>query len=453
MQVVILLSLTIIIPMVLSGARLAIIAPQIIFWPAKGYLKVIFAILTFLTAPLHSLILPLKHFHTKLKIWSKPTRELLNENDEIHYHLCMSNKLELGLETISQLFLQLILLLYATTETRTTEGLSNVFDKELSLQGELEKDAKIIFLYVSIGFSLLGCVMCHMNCLSAKRIYFPTISKGVIAIYTFLSISTKIVATIAFFTPCLGLFSTLGHWKGELFSWSPDIIENYVTNKTIIFENTSPIPVENVYKHFKEHDLSERMFWSSFISSERYEFDLPINAAFLDKLGHTTFTINGTIQFGNSSEIPWNRIDRTLRNINGKIIQPSYIIYTIFSMKEYLFIFIALWFIHAILIYIVKNNFSRGFERLNILEKFIHCWECTNIPYHTEEWDSSKGDAQAHIQRMQENRIEGIIMMLVNLMMKLVLLIPLCVLGNHRWTRFIAFMQSVRSLTLEQHHL
>ena len=83
---------------------------------------------------------------------------------------------------------------------------------------------------------------------------------------------------------------------------------------------------------------------------------------------------------------------------------------------------------------------------MNFLEKFIHCWECTNIPYHTEEWDSSTGDAQAHIQRMQENRIEGIIMMLVNLMMKLVLLIPLCNLGNHSETRFIHFMQQVKSL-------
>ena len=131
-------------PMAISGARLAISAPHIIFWKTEGLLKIIFSVLTFVTVPLHSLILALRQYQIDLRLRAdagtkdaslktEKTRKLLDKSDELHYHLCSHTKLELGLETIFQLCLKLILLAYAKSSTRTTQGLSQMFQKNLHL--------------------------------------------------------------------------------------------------------------------------------------------------------------------------------------------------------------------------------------------------------------------------------------------------------------------------------
>ena len=94
--------------MAISGMRMAISAPQVIFWEAEGFLKIVFSILTFLTVPLHSLILALRQYQIDLRLRADPgskdveartvkTKKLLAKSDEIHYHLCSHTKLELGL--------------------------------------------------------------------------------------------------------------------------------------------------------------------------------------------------------------------------------------------------------------------------------------------------------------------------------------------------------------------
>ena len=111
---------TIIFPMALGGARLAIRAPYVIFWHASGYLKVAFSALAFLSSPFHSLILGLKEYWIELRLRNDPkSKDLLQQFDEIYFHLSIHTKLELGLETIQQTCLQLTLLFYATSETRT----------------------------------------------------------------------------------------------------------------------------------------------------------------------------------------------------------------------------------------------------------------------------------------------------------------------------------------------
>ena len=118
--------------MALGGARLAIQAPEVIFWPTRGCLKVIFSVLTFISSPFHSMILALKEYCIELKLRNDPeSKDLLQQYDKIYFHLCCHTKLELGLETILQSCLQLTLLFYALSETRTTEGLSEIFGKDI----------------------------------------------------------------------------------------------------------------------------------------------------------------------------------------------------------------------------------------------------------------------------------------------------------------------------------
>ena len=68
---------------------------------------------------------------------------------------------------------------------------------------------------------------------------------------------------------------------------------------------------------------------------------------------------------------------------------------------------------------------------MNILEKFIHCLESSNLPYNVQEWDTPRhGSAEDHIKRMKANMLEGMVLIGVNLVFKLIMLVPNFVLGN-----------------------
>ena len=87
--------------------------------------------------------------------------------------------------------------------------------------------------------------------------------------------------------------------------------------------------------------------------------------------------------------------------------------------------------LQVLIIFLVKHFFAKGFQNFNILEKLIHCLETSHLPYNTEEWDTPKGTAEEHIERMKANQMEGFLLILVNLVFKLVMLCPIYYLGNH----------------------
>ena len=84
---------------------------------------------------------------------------------------------------------------------------------------------------------------------------------------------------------------------------------------------------------------------------------------------------------------------------------------------------------HVLIICLVKYFFAKGFRKFNLLEKFIHCLESLHLPYNSEEWDTPKGTAEEHIERMEANKKEGLLLILVNLVFKLLMLCPIYYLG------------------------
>ena len=412
--------------MALAGARIAIRAPHVILWQTNGHLKVLFSIFTFICSPFHSLILGLKEFWIELKLQHDPESEdLIHQLDEIHYHLCIHTKLELGLETILQSCLQVILLLFAISETRTTEGLSEIFRPE--------NETILTFLTLSTLWSFASNVLSHIKSLSSMRRRFPGISKFVVALYSFFSITTRVMAIVIFFSPSLGLFNLLQHWKGEQIQWHPFLIDNIISNKTVTFEGLLPIHVESIFK-------SDSLSYESFTkTSDEDVKDIDLLKCFQNSsdpmnkklcLSDKFFTIDGTIQFGNSSKKIWSQIDHSRHYINRTVALPDYTIYTGLNLKTFFFIFIAISVLQVIIIYLVKSIFANGFQKFNLLEKFIHCLESSHIPYNSEEWDATKGNAVAHIKRMKKNQLEGILLILVNLVFKLGMVCPLYFLGK-----------------------
>ena len=434
----------------LAGARLAIPAPHLIFKTSLEHFKKIFyCILAFLLTPFHPIILSLKQYIIELKLQSFPRsrlecslsmviseqkeeerQKLLNKSIEIQYHLCNHVKLELGLETIFQLCTKLILLAYAGSKTRTTEGLSTMFEEDWKFEfGNLasiseEKFLNLVFfmfLYATTSWSFISNVNSHITGLSAKRKWFPFASKIVVGCYAFFASTSRILTVIMYFTPSLGLFNTLRHWQGEQFNWHPAIINEFVTNKSLYFPDIPERIELNISQIFKTDYTLEG-------------FDDSMKTMIPKNLQNKSFHIHGEIQFGNSTPIPWRYLDRCSYSLlDGKYVTwPKYTLYTYFSLKEYFFIFVGILVTQTIVIFLVKLKLAnKNFSKLNILEKIIHSVENSNLAYNVEEWDSPRnGNAVAHIERMKSNQLEGLVFILVNMLFKLMMLCPLYILGK-----------------------
>ena len=60
----------------------------------------------------------------------------------------------------------------------------------------------------------------------------------------------------------------------------------------------------------------------------------------------------------------------------------------------------------------------------------MHSLENINIPFNCQEWDSGRGDAEAHQNRMKDNSKEIMFVMLVNFVFNCIMLFPIVILGN-----------------------
>ena len=154
----------------------------------------------------------------------------------------------------------------------------------------------------------------------------------------------------------------------------------------------------------------------------------------MESVGATSkkFTINGTFQFGNSSPMAWDQLDRCTYHPNTpRPTPPDYNLYTLIFLQNYFFLFFAIFFVQTIVIFLLKLKLAEEFSRFNILEKIIHCIESTNLPYNVQEWDTPReGNAEDHVKWMKANRLEGLVLIAINFIFKLIMLIPIFVLGN-----------------------
>ena len=114
---------------------------------------------------------------------------------------------------------------------------------------------------------------------------------------------------------------------------------------------------------------------------------------------------------------------------------PDYTLFTYFKLGQYFALFLTHLFLHAVIIFIAKYKLSMFFrDRLNFIEKVIHCIENTNIPYNAQEWDDGNGNAKQHRLRMTANLKEVRLLIGIKTIMNTILLIPLIYLGNSEFS-------------------
>ena len=168
--------------------------------------------------------------------------DLYKQKSKLNYHLRNTIKLELGIETIYQLTLQLILLLIAKSETRTSEAFDVVFKNDFS------KWTIIVSLILSTSWSFISCSLAHIKGLMTNRNYFPIVSKIIAGLGAMISIIKRVSCIIIFFTPPLGLFNLLRHLQAEQTKFHRFTLDLVDSNGTIQFGNSQPIVWNTIYR-------------------------------------------------------------------------------------------------------------------------------------------------------------------------------------------------------------
>ena len=198
---------------------MTITSPEMIFGSKRVDSKmynIFYSILIFLLSPFHATILHVKEYYIQLQLRSNPDDIELNEKrDKLRNCTSKFVKLELGLETGFQFTGQLILFLLTFTETETI-GKTEV--------QKLELNQTLLILSLIGGF--IGCLFSYMKGISMNRVHFPVSSKIMVLSYVKFALLTKLLSIVMYFTPVLGLFNVLQHWKYEKIPWNNDLIKD-----------------------------------------------------------------------------------------------------------------------------------------------------------------------------------------------------------------------------------
>ena len=119
-----------------------------------------------------------------------------------------------------------------------------------------------------------------------------------------------------YFTPALGLFGVLRHWKNEQIPWNIDLLK---------------VMIDPLYD---------------------------------------------TISLGNeTNRFAWTEINRWTRSFDGTLVSPKYTLYTTFTLKHYFMFFWLILAFNLAFIYYIKIIWSKSFQKMNLLEKIIHSLE------------------------------------------------------------------------------
>ena len=382
-----LLLLSIFIPQYLGTLRLVVSDPP----NYKNGKEICLTLVLLIFSPCFTYVQHFKNLYLELKLREFPSSSSLIEAKEklkriLHHHV----KLELGLETIYQLIITLILLFLSYTETPSQRGLEAVFNEDLN-------GWTLLALVSSIILSVMSCISSHLKGLTASREHFPAKSQIVASIFSLVGIMLRVMVVVMYFAVPLGLFNLHRHLQGEQIPYHIDVLDLVGDNGhgPISLGDNPPFEWDDVDRFVKNGSL---------------------------------------LHFTEYGEIIVNTIGMNPeQNPYYLVSPPSYTLYVGLEWRTYLFIFFGHVGIHAISLFIAKYLLSIDFRKhFNWLDKIIHSLENTNIPYNAREWDDGKGDAEEHRNRMVENWFEVGVVIIINFVFNGVLLIPLCYLGKYK---------------------
>ena len=284
---------------------------------------------------------------------------------------------EFGLEITIQITFTILLSMFTRSETRTEEGLDQVFDDRQPLFGIPVN----VLLFIAIALSFQSAWTSYVKGISWKKEYFPLTSKLFIAIYVYTSVSLKVFSNIMFLTPPLGLFNILRHYQGELLPYT-------------VIVNPPETPRDSQW--------------------------------FLESFPQINVTSDLMI-YSNATPIPWSKITRfDYTDLKNPIKPKLEDLYTTFPIETYLNLFWVIMFIQPLVIFVVKKYVNPvPFSRLDWFDKIIHCMENAQVPSPIEDFEEQPGTVGEHIERFHKITSEIGSTIIANFFQHLLMLAPI----------------------------
>ena len=328
-------------------------------------------------------VLELENCHQENQV-----QNVTNRYRQIHHQSTNFIRTELGIENPLQLTFSILLLLFALSPTRISDGLQAIFDEIRDMNENATEISEMPFnlpsevlLFISYGWTLFSAYSSYCKRISWTKANFSIGARCILFLYVTISLFLTISANIMFLTPSLGLFSILSHYQGELVPY--DIITDR-------------------YGIWVFHGIS-------------------VN------------TSTDLCYFSDVPPFPWSDLTRFDYTDKTNPIPPPITIYTYFSLETILCGFWIIWFVHIFVVWFVKvvSN-PDSHKRQKWLEAFINAIENTQIPAPMFDWDDLPASiVPDYVQRQRLVDYEMGFTILANLCKHLFMMIPVWVFGKN----------------------
>eukprot|EP00093_Oithona_nana_P000764 00764.XXX_1755_135_1 [CDS] Oithona nana genome sequencing. len=287
---------------------------------------------------------------------------------------------DLGLESHCQLTLTIILVLLASSMTRTIVGFEVMFEKETLFY--LPTD---VALACSIAWSIVSTIGSFFKGISKKRKHSSSASNAIVLLYAVISIFVRTFTIVLFWTPCLGLMNCLRHLQGEMY------------------------PFFNPY-------------------------------AYYERVNATT----DTFHFGDADSIPWNNITRWTYTGKSQALPPRHTLYTMFTIEQYFVGFMIALTTNVIMQTVAKKWTNPDvYGKASWIDLGIHSISTTFIPQPLKEWDEEDGSVASHRKRKDLVLTEMLTSILLNFGFNLLFLTPIIILAIHVFERHSILQNSI----------
>lgn len=193
------------------------------------------------TLPIHPILL-----HYQLTAAKLIRKQILKQNDlslaiefkdvstkinTLEEKLVKQNRVQLGTETVFQLVGNVILLCYAYSNTKSTQGLAALFEQD-----------SVDISITTISSKVVLCLLLTINMVSYVLVHYKGMVEQYGTIYSFIgklmlmlciacSSIVRIMSMTLYFSPSLGLFNLLHHFQGN--SSNNLNLSNYIDNMFI----------------------------------------------------------------------------------------------------------------------------------------------------------------------------------------------------------------------------
>ena len=382
LQVIVSTTLTLVVPMYIIGIQTAANDPELPLGLAvlpPGCKRKTIQTLMMIFSPVTIILLKLQHEivqKKRAKLLEMQNKYLVSEFNKLssllqkmEEHKKKMIKTDIAFEVAHQIFINLLLVLFSTSDTRTETGMEALFNQE----GEdeyLGVSNRTIFIISTVAsfFSFLKqYTTAHANTWHWK-------AKLLVALYGLISLAMRLQAMLVYFMPSLGLVHCLRHYQTERIPFSND----------------------NGY------------------GRQKYDF------------------LNEKLYYGNAPVVDWADITRVNYSNPNDPSPPPYSIYTGFTSSTFFILFVFMWLLQIYVIWLYNVQRSNAFQSLSTFNQLLHSFQSVITPAPSVDWADGQGDEVDHFNRMKMNQKEVIGVIKINAFFNFLYLLPLAYLGNYR---------------------